>query len=167
MTITQFPTSLGLIICQSNSELREPFTHQTINLLQRLLKDTNQHPDEEIPWVQSGIKELLSSWSLGPSMVAPESILVPQPISSLNLAPLEDFMEASLHRHDSLTHQPLVTDLPTSPFSLFWKSGSRNESSWFPLTTSHYPQVTSKSYIHQHKPSCGGKELVMNNKTPI
>lgn len=69
-------------------------------------------------------------WSiLEPSIGAHGSVLVPQPGSSLNCAPFGVFMEDSLHRHDSLTHQPLVIDSPSSSLSPPQKSGSRTESS--------------------------------------
>lgn len=42
----------------------------------------NQQLDEEVPSGRSGTKELSSPWSSGPSMVAPGSILLPQPARS-------------------------------------------------------------------------------------
>ena len=56
-------------------------------LLQRILKDTKQQPDEETHSARFQTKGLLSSWSLGPGTVACGSVLVPQPwkLSKLSL----------------------------------------------------------------------------------
>lgn len=54
-------------------------------MLQKVVKDMNQQPDEEIQRERYQTKELLS-WSLGPGMVTRGGIiLVQQPVSSLNL----------------------------------------------------------------------------------
>lgn len=81
-----------------------PFTHQITDLLQSIVKDTNQEPDEDMHRVRSQTKELLPSWNLEPSKVAHGSFLVPQSGRSLKKRINElsscVCMEASVHSHD-------------------------------------------------------------------
>ena len=78
--------SLGWIkLLRRLIELRKSvYTLDYPNLLQRISKDMNQQPDEEIHRVRSQTKELLSLWSLRPSTMACGSVLVHQPGSSSN-----------------------------------------------------------------------------------
>ena len=69
----------------------------------RILKVTKQQPDREIHMATSQTKEILSSWSLGPGMVALGSVLVPSWGNFLKRAiklSFWGFVEASLHSHD-------------------------------------------------------------------
>ena len=55
------------------------------DLLQRLLEDTDQQPDEELHRAMSPTKELLFLGTLGLCLVASGSTLFPQPGRSLTL----------------------------------------------------------------------------------
>ena len=77
-------------------------------------------------WIKSQMKRYmykvlnkgasLSPWSLGPSTVVCENIMVHQ-CKALQIPSFWVFMEASLHRHEWLNHWPLVTDQPLALLS--------------------------------------------------
>ena len=80
---TSFLHSVSLLELLQNS--RNPFTCSITDLLQRLLEDTDQQPDEELHRAMSPTKELLFLGALEPCLVASRSTPFPQPGSSLNL----------------------------------------------------------------------------------
>lgn len=129
-----FPQTLPLVwfnVLEQLTELRNPsclLTRLPI-YYKKILKDMNQHPDEEISRVKSQTKDILyprGAWGL--------TWWYMETFWFSNLEILQTlffwvFMEVSLSRHDWLTHWSLVIDLISSPFPLLRKSVSRAESS--------------------------------------
>ena len=77
---------------------------------------------EEILRAKSQTKALLSLWSLGPSMVAHGSILIPQPGCYPNPLLLGSY-GGFISYHDGLNHWPMNSISSPSPIPRDWTVG--------------------------------------------
>lgn len=103
------------IICSQNSI--KLFIHWITNLLQRILKDTNQQSDEKIHRVRFWTKELVSSWSLGQRTMTHGSVLVSQHGNSPKKGCGVVFLGFYGGPQDWLGHWPMAIDSASSPLS--------------------------------------------------